>query len=62
MKIPDEHLDEFIALYKQKYGGVLDRQTAYEKASRLMRMIELVESNSYGHPSTAGSHDSPDTK
>lgn len=45
MRISDEHLDKFIELYKEKYGVILSREEAYEKGSRLMRMIELVESN-----------------
>jgi hypothetical protein len=45
MRIPDEQLDKFIELYKKKYGVELDRNTAYEKASRLLKLVELVESN-----------------
>lgn len=45
MKISDEHLDEFISLYIEKYGVVLGRSEAYEKALKLLRLVELVESN-----------------
>ncbi len=47
MKISDEHLDKFIELYKDKYGETLSREEAYEEGSRLMRLIEIVESNAY---------------
>jgi len=47
MRIPEEQLDKFIELYKKKYGVTLSREEAYDKGSRLMRAIELVESNTY---------------
>jgi hypothetical protein len=45
MRISDELLDSFIALYKEKHGETLDRDTAYDKATRLLRLVEIVESN-----------------
>ncbi len=45
MKISDERLDEFIEIHRRKHGETLDRQEAYEEASNLMKLIELVESN-----------------
>jgi hypothetical protein len=47
MRIPEEQLDKFIELYKKKYGVELDHNTAYDKASRLLKLVELVESNTY---------------
>lgn len=44
MRISNEHMDEFIRLYEEKYGVVLDYQEAYDKASRLLRLVEIVES------------------
>jgi hypothetical protein len=49
MKLSEEKLDEFIEIYHRKHGVVLDRQDAYDKAIRLMRLVELVESNTYKH-------------
>lgn len=46
MKITDEQLDEFIVIYSKHYGVTLDRDVAYEKASKLLRLVEIVESNS----------------
>lgn len=43
MTISDEHLDQFIELYQKHYGETLDRDVAYEKAFRLLRLIEIVE-------------------
>lgn len=47
MKISDEHLDKFIELHKEKHGVTLSREEAYEEGSRLMRLIEIVESNTH---------------
>ncbi len=46
MKINDEHMQEFIRLYEEKYGVTLEYQEAYEKAMKLIRFVEIVESNS----------------
>lgn len=46
MKLTDQQLDEFIEIHRKKHGEVLGRQEAYEEASRLLRLIEIVESNS----------------
>lgn len=45
MKITDKQLDEFIEIHRKKHGVTLDRQDAYDQATRLLRMVELVESN-----------------
>jgi hypothetical protein len=47
MKISDDHMEEFIRLYEEKYGVTLEYQEAYDKASRLLRLIEIVESNAH---------------
>lgn len=47
MKISYEHMSDFIRLYKEKYGVTLDYDEAYDKASRLLRLVEIVESNAH---------------
>lgn len=47
MKISDEQLDAFIEIHLKKRGEVLDRQEAHGEAIRLLKLIELVESNTY---------------
>lgn len=39
-------MNEFIRLYEEKHGIKLEYQEAYDKASRLLRLVEIVESNS----------------
>lgn len=46
MRISDEHMNEFIRLYEEKHGIKLEYQEAYDKASRLLRLVEIVESSS----------------
>lgn len=53
MKLTDQHIDEFIALYQKRYGVVLDRAVALEKGIQLCRFVELVmfdanNGNEYG--------------
>lgn len=45
MKISDELLDKFIAIHYAKHGELLSREEVYPEASRLLRLVELVESN-----------------
>lgn len=47
MRISDEHMNGFIRLYEEKYGIKLEYQEAYDKASRLLRLVEIVESNAH---------------
>lgn len=49
MKISDKHMEDFIQLYETKFDVKLEYQEAYDKASRLMRLVEIVESNPYEH-------------
>lgn len=42
MQLSDQHIDEFIALYKKHYGVVLDRADALEKGLKLCRLVEIV--------------------
>jgi hypothetical protein len=46
MRISDEHMNEFIRLYEEKYGIKLEYPEAYEKAVKLIRFVGIVESNS----------------
>lgn len=57
MKLTDQHIDEFIALYHKHYGVVLDRDSALQKGIQLCRFIELVlfepkRENEYGKRNT----------
>ena len=47
MRLSDELIDSFIDLYKQVYGEVLDRDDAYERAVRLLRLVRVVKSTYY---------------
>lgn len=47
MRISDEHMEEFIRLYEEKYGERLEYQDAYDRASRLLRLVEIVESEAF---------------
>jgi hypothetical protein len=42
MKLSDQLLDEFIALYEKHYGVVLERDVALAKGLQLCRFVELV--------------------
>lgn len=43
MQLSDQHIGEFIELYKKHYGIVLDRDSAIAKGLQLVRFVELVE-------------------
>lgn len=45
MKLSESQVNQFIKLYRGKYGVVLERSEAIDMAIRFMRCIELVESN-----------------
>lgn len=40
--ISKERLEEFKRIYKKKFGKELSNQEALEKATKLLRMVELV--------------------
>lgn len=42
MQLQDRHMDEFITMYQNRYGVVLERAEAMEKGLKLCRLIELV--------------------
>ena len=42
MRIPDEALDEFIVIYKEEFGEVINRNEATEIASRIVTLYELL--------------------
>jgi len=46
VKVSDQQLQTFMALYERKYGVVLEPQEALTIASRFLKLVELVESNS----------------
>ena len=56
MKLTDQHIDEFIELYRKRYGVVLDRDVALKKGLRLCRLLEIVllekDNTEYGEPET----------
>ncbi len=43
MGLAEKHIDEFIDLYHQNFGVVLDRDVAREKGLQLVRLVEMVE-------------------
>lgn len=43
MQLAEKHIDEFIDLYHQNFGVVLDRDVAREKGFQLVRLVEMVE-------------------
>ena len=42
MVISDQQLDAFIDIYRNKFGVILDRQSAYNQASALVQMVSIV--------------------
>lgn len=42
MKITDERLDEFIAIYKERFGVELSKEEALPKAQALMNVMWLI--------------------
>jgi hypothetical protein len=42
MKITNEYLNSFKAIYKKVYGEILTDDQAYDLASRLLRLSEIL--------------------
>jgi len=42
MKLTDEQIIKFQALYEKKFGEKISREQALEKGMRLMRLVELI--------------------
>lgn len=42
MQISDQHLDEFIELYRKNLGITIDRATALEKGMKLVRLMQIT--------------------
>lgn len=42
MQISEDQLNKFINLYQQRFGIELDRQSAYEKAAKLVQLMKIV--------------------
>lgn len=42
MQIPEEALNEFIAIYKAEFGEEISRRDASEMAFRVLRLYELL--------------------
>jgi len=42
MKLTDEQIIKFQALYEKKFGEKISREQALEKGTRLMRLVELI--------------------
>ena len=42
MRLTDENITSFQALYKQRFGKEINREEAYEKASKLVRLMQIV--------------------
>lgn len=47
MTLTEQQLDSFIVLYQQKTGRDIPRDEALDMALRMMKAVELVESNYY---------------
>jgi hypothetical protein len=45
MRISDEALGEFIAIYKDEFGETLDRKEATEMGQRVLALYELLAHN-----------------
>lgn len=43
MKLAEKHIDEFIDIYHQNFGVVLERDMARLKGLQLVRLVEMVE-------------------
>ncbi len=53
MELQDHHIDDFIVLYKKRYGVVLEADEARIKGLKLCKLVELVTftpktANEYG--------------
>jgi len=42
MQIKDQDIQNYIDLYQQEYGVLLDKKTAFEKGSRLVRLMQIT--------------------
>jgi len=42
MQIPEEHLNKFKKLYKKQFGIELSDSEALDKATKLIRLVEIV--------------------
>lgn len=56
MKLTGQHIDEFIEMYRKRYGVVLGRDEALKKGLRLCRLLEIVllenDNDEYGETET----------
>ena len=43
MEISEKHLEEFIRLYRNRFGKDIDRKEALRQAHMLLRLIELLK-------------------
>jgi hypothetical protein len=42
MRLTDENIASFQEIYKNKFGKEISREDAYEKASKLVRLMQIV--------------------
>ncbi len=40
--IPEEQLEKFQTLYKERFGKEISKEEAYEKGIKLIRVVELL--------------------
>jgi hypothetical protein len=45
MRLQEKHINQFIELYKSKYGVLLERNEAIRMATQFASCIRVVESN-----------------
>jgi len=42
VRLTDQDVQKYINLYQQEYGVLLDKKTAFEKGSRLVRLMQIT--------------------
>ena len=42
MKLTNQNIQRYIDLYQKEYGVLLDKKTAFEKGSRLVRLMQIT--------------------
>lgn len=45
MRLQEKHINQFIELYKTKYGVLLEREEAINMATQFASCVRVVESN-----------------
>ena len=59
MIITDEHITEFQALYKKRYGTDISKEEALEVGLRLIRLMEIVLKETAKQPTSNITNNEP---